>query len=90
MKYFIHSWKDIGSKFLCEEKDGEILVHGEYDVAGKEWHPMGDAGEAYRPRTLDECFWDEQHNRFRIEECNTKITDKEFQSHLKKIKAYQD
>ena len=88
--YFIHSWKDIGSKFLCEKNNGQIIIHGEYDVRGKVWCPMGDAGTAYRPHQSEECFWLNDCHRFSIQELNTVIDDKTFNKHLSKIKSYSE
>ncbi len=90
--YFIHSWKDVGSRYLFERKfkDSEPLIHGEFDIQGKVWHPVTAGGEAYRPVRLKECFHKEHWYRFGVEELNVPITAKDFNTILGAVKRYKD
>ncbi len=91
MSYFIHSFKDIGSKFLCQKVNYQTYVHGEYDIQGKVWHPCGDAGTSYKRTKIEYYFCDyKDWQRFRISELNENITVKEAEEILKQIKEYKD
>lgn len=90
--YYIHNYKDIGSRYLFERKfkESEPVIHGEFDIAARIWHPVTAGGEDYRPVRMKECFHKEHWSRFNIDELNVQITAKDFNTILGAIKKFKD
>jgi hypothetical protein len=89
MKYFIHSWLDVGAKFLCAQDGdgGPIMAHAELDVVSDTWFPISLDGTAYGPQPIYDLSDSSNWMRFNITELNTEIPEGEFHALLERIKT---